>query len=420
MDDTLRGSGLFQAHDALAALLDNPERLDRARSRFDNSPPVYRSQPSGTTTEPWSPDRRSDEQRRLEERENQLRLDRLASSPDEQYRRQKKEELDRLEEEASDLTRRQLLYGRGPVNFWILAEENVKKRWVEQGIWNEKWKPFHEWRWKHEEPLSLQIQEEAQDEAAARPIFRKRAEPRMRQLTSDEQARAVREREASRPFHQFVFQVSKKREQIQGRSTVDQGQGQGQPASSDFAHDINTRAYEEVKNIWIKRGIWNAKWGILPGMSWKHEQPLQEMLREELGDDYQPVPVLERRKEDDLGAGEAPSALPPNPFKPSAEPEQQTPAVPDTSQNGLPTAASPTEIHNNDNNVNNHASPAPSPPRPPTVTRGPGRKRKQQRHAEQSSQGDAQAPVLPRRSKRLREVELRKQTPSRASKRQRI
>jgi hypothetical protein len=40
--------------------------------------------------------------------------------------------------------------------------------------------------------------------------------------------------------------------------------------------DINTRAYENVKNTWTKRGIWNRRWGILPGMSWKHEEPLEE------------------------------------------------------------------------------------------------------------------------------------------------
>lgn len=42
------------------------------------------------------------------------------------------------------------------------------------------------------------------------------------------------------------------------------------------AADINTTAYENVKNTWTKRGIWNKRWGILPGMWWKHEEPLEE------------------------------------------------------------------------------------------------------------------------------------------------
>ena len=31
--------------------------------------------------------------------------------------------------------------------------------------------------------------------------------------------------------------------------------------------------------------MWDKKWGLLPGMTWKHERPLEEMLREEMGDD---------------------------------------------------------------------------------------------------------------------------------------
>jgi hypothetical protein len=50
--------------------------------------------------------------------------------------------------------------------------------------------------------------------------------------------------------------------------------------------NINTRAYENVKNTWTKRGIWNGRWGILPRMSWKHEEPLEE----ETADGPVPVP----------------------------------------------------------------------------------------------------------------------------------
>ena len=47
--------------------------------------------------------------------------------------------------------------------------------------------------------------------------------------------------------------------------------------------DMNTMAYEMVKDNWKKKGIWNKKWGVLPGMSWKHEKPFEEMIREEMG-----------------------------------------------------------------------------------------------------------------------------------------
>jgi hypothetical protein len=46
--------------------------------------------------------------------------------------------------------------------------------------------------------------------------------------------------------------------------------------------DINTLAYERMKNRWMKRGIWNEPWGVLPGMSWKHEQATEEILPQEL------------------------------------------------------------------------------------------------------------------------------------------
>lgn len=34
--------------------------------------------------------------------------------------------------------------------------------------------------------------------------------------------------------------------------------------------------YETVKEIRTKRGIWDTTWGMLPGISWKHERPLEE------------------------------------------------------------------------------------------------------------------------------------------------
>ncbi len=36
------------------------------------------------------------------------------------------------------------------------------------------------------------------------------------------------------------------------------------------------RAYEIIKNTWTKQGIWKTRWGILPGISWKYKEPLEE------------------------------------------------------------------------------------------------------------------------------------------------
>ena len=44
-------------------------------------------------------------------------------------------------------------------------------------------------------------------------------------------------------------------------------------------------AYTVVKDTWIEKGLWHRKWGVLPGMSWKHELPFEQYLRDEMGDD---------------------------------------------------------------------------------------------------------------------------------------
>lgn len=42
------------------------------------------------------------------------------------------------------------------------ARETVKKRWVEQGIWNHKWNYYTIGRWKDEEPLGLESKSETE------------------------------------------------------------------------------------------------------------------------------------------------------------------------------------------------------------------------------------------------------------------
>lgn len=86
------------------------------------------------------------------------------------------------------------------------------------------------------------------------------------------------DRQASRPYQQFFFQVSRQRERIVDEIEISESNLNG-------TSDVNSRAYEYVKDVWIKRGIWDPRWGIIPGMTWKHEQDFEEMLSENLGDD---------------------------------------------------------------------------------------------------------------------------------------
>lgn len=157
-----------------------------------------------------------------------------------------------------------------------IAQEKVKKLWVEQGIWNPRWNQFAAGKWKHEEPLELESESETDSETkSSRPLFPLHR-PRPRRPKSDKESRRTqerrivreREREASRPYYQFVYQISKERERIQDELRAGEGAGMS-------IVDINTTAYENIKNTWTKRGIWNKRWGILPGMSWKHEEPLE-------------------------------------------------------------------------------------------------------------------------------------------------
>ncbi|KAI1324044.1 hypothetical protein F5Y16DRAFT_402802 [Xylariaceae sp. FL0255] len=211
MADTIGGKGLFIADDALEALVQDPNRHDSARSRFDKSPPRYKS-PRGSPTRSPSPDLRTDEERRREERQLELHHEHYKSIPYHQY-------IDQISEERKNL---------------IQDDDTGRDRIPIGGIWNVEWDANDTdrwtWTWKHQQD----------------PEFN-----------------------AWRPFHQFIFQVNKKREGLE----------------LDFSiPDIYTRAYDDVKSTWIKRGIWNMKWGMLPGMTWKHEQPLDDILREEFGE----------------------------------------------------------------------------------------------------------------------------------------
>lgn len=69
--------------------------------------------------------------------------------------------------------------------------------------------------------------------------------------------------QASRPIHQFNYELTKAAESILRENAH---------GSDSTPADIYTQAYESVKAEWMARKIWNRKWGILPGMGWPHEE----------------------------------------------------------------------------------------------------------------------------------------------------
>ncbi|KAI1113306.1 hypothetical protein F5Y14DRAFT_418400 [Nemania sp. NC0429] len=395
MADTIKGDGLFQAHGALAALVDDPRQLDRARRRFNDSPPSYKSHQSGTPTRSPSPDTRTEEERRRDEKEWQLRREHGASLPQSQFEAQTDEETGQIIQDNEDGTR------RVPVGtvYSALAIENVKKRWAEQGIWDDKWDTSDNWIWKHEEPRTPELPDEGLFSLAsykrvqAENMKKHREQGQGQEHTS--RAARERERDASRPFYQFIFQVSKKRERIQERLTP------AEAAASGFG-DINTKAYEEVRNTWIKWGIWSTHWGILPGMSWKHEKPLEQMLQEELGGEVSEALTPQQ---------ENPSAATPRPIIAN----QQAPALPEPSSSLDQPSATPPPVASNQPAS---AIPDPSPPEAagplstldsqhsPRASRHPEAAQKRLKRKGQSSHSSAEQPPEPqRRSRRLQKEE---------------
>lgn len=280
-DDTMWGGGFYKAHRVLSALNENPELLDRARQRFSRSPPSYRSD-SGTPTELPSRDEPTEEERREEELFRREAA-RQASQPFDQFLAQQSEELDHiLKADKEGMLKKPL-----GVDYSSTAYQNVRNRWIEQGIWRNEWYRMPRTSWKHEQPLELSSDPKPEYKLISTSNVAGRSENK-----SDEEiqraAVLMREREASRPFHQFLFQMLKEQERIQQFLGVDAS-----------AADIGTQAYENVKNSWIKRKIWSKKWITIPGGAWKHEVPFDES-------DYIVLPPIQENGTRDTAVAHSP------------------------------------------------------------------------------------------------------------------
>ncbi len=131
-----------------------------------------------------------------------------------------------------------------------------------------------------------------------------------------EERRQEQDREASRPYYQFLAQVTLERERIlvelnspkpapkhpfnrtwYGITPLDYAAEVAQwekemaerkaaaETTVPYPTDVNTTAYERAKAAWTDWHIWNSKWGVLPGMTWQHELTLDEFIHAELGDE---------------------------------------------------------------------------------------------------------------------------------------
>ncbi|KAM5347194.1 hypothetical protein ACJ41O_010199 [Fusarium nematophilum] len=184
------------------------------------------------------------------------------------------------------------------------AENNVRARWVEQGIWAEEWgpawsskncgipsdetdSPFHGiessiefcsaliTRWGHESPTP--VIEGTQfgfdnskpvaclydpDDQFTRLLMKIHLPPKP----------VVRNLEASRPYLQFLYQLSKERQWLEDEWHY-------KPPGTSL--DREKAAYESVRDNWMEDSIWNYDWDALPGSRWPYEglHPVLPRLR---------------------------------------------------------------------------------------------------------------------------------------------
>ena len=156
------------------------------------------------------------------------------------------------------------------------ARKAVKKRWVKQGIWSSNWNQFARGPWKHEESLELESESERESEAgpASSPfcLFPKPQLKPRRPKSDNEKRRIVerrdkweREREASRPI--IISSIRYRRSPKEHKKNPRMGKMLMLPTS------IRERT-RMSRTLGPSEGCAKGRWSILPGMSWKHEEPL--------------------------------------------------------------------------------------------------------------------------------------------------
>lgn len=290
--------------EALQRLQQDPNQLAHERDdRFDEPPPYSES---GETTQPPTPgpavvDETYQRYLRQKARNKSMALD--------QFKSQASRERDRLEHQLFEerYGRRQTLPWDDSCDLIANSENNVRSRWVEQGIWGDEWGPawprsslpsmtlarpdgpfsgsYHPTnsevmpgaRWGHEKGNSPQPSPSPERQPPPGPWIWDAESSRSKSSRQPEPTEipiegirlpiprpTVRDPEASRPLPQFLYQISKEREWI--KDEIDHN-------TPGRVLDLDALAYESVKENWTKDGIWNPKWGDLPGPSWIHEEP---------------------------------------------------------------------------------------------------------------------------------------------------
>jgi len=157
------------------------------------------------------------------------------------------------------------------------ASETIRTHWLQQGIWDSDWgqRPPSNARWMHEHASN----KDWWSGFAVKPE-NKRQYIETYRISIDECDIGRAERQPphtnptdnSRPYNQFLSQVSKERERLLSLGRLPEDRV-----------DINTSAYHSIRHVWEVQGIWDERWKTLPGMEWKHETSDREFQQWALG-----------------------------------------------------------------------------------------------------------------------------------------
>ncbi|KAH7175619.1 hypothetical protein EDB81DRAFT_849807 [Dactylonectria macrodidyma] len=308
---------------------DDAQKLEDERDRrFNDASPSYAE--SGETTQPPSPHSPTvDEyyQKTLREKKEA----RGKSIPLRQFASQARRECERLDRQHLEKRtgRRQTLPWDNTSDYTANSENNVRSRWIEQGIWGDDWGPAWPYdshpmtpgwisregrpfvghshnrykavpgtRWGHEEP-DPGFESESETQSEPRPRLKQRplsalsvglgqpkppkpppppvryVETRWGLIAQAPVPRPkVRDREASRPYPQFLYQAYKERDWIEDEMNYKARTNSHEARSSVIdLKTLDEMAYESVKKNWIEDGIWKSDWDDFPGGTWAHEDP---------------------------------------------------------------------------------------------------------------------------------------------------
>ena len=326
------GDGSAVLDSTLARIAQEPYRLEIDRNRFNRTPPPIAPpiSQSGETTDPGSPVSESAvREEELKWKIQDIRRIHFNTTPGWQFSNLVEEEKVHIELTDLGTAWRGEEYIRKTITVHHKHDqrtrETVKKQWIEQGIWKDEWSRFllgddRGGFWGHEEPPSkydvLRPVDPTQHQVDKNPS-RLFCGPQPKPATV-----AVKlNREASRPIRMFFYQIKQERKRIlERRRTVaedkaivkkknvkdlellaiqkygdqeilealaierdlaEEAEAEAKAANEETEDDhidLNSQAYERVKESWIRRNIWMEEWTVLPGRTWKHEYPFSDFL----------------------------------------------------------------------------------------------------------------------------------------------